>query len=118
MASESWPASRRVHKRRDFLAIYANGKKFHTRHFIVFVFWLSDGPQKAGFAVSRKIGNAVARNHIKRLLREYFRKLPFCLPACHIAVVAKQGAPELNYHLARQELDPVLLRFALQNLYN
>lgn len=108
LAAEGLPASRRVRKRREFLAIYQSGKKLYSAHFLLFVLKLPSGPQKIGFAVSRKIGSAVARNRVKRLLREYFRRLPFCLPGCQLAVVARGNLKGLNLAALTAELGPVL----------
>lgn len=108
----AFPPERRIRKRRDFQALYASGKKIHAAHYLLFVDWLQGRPQRVGFAVSRKIGNAVARNRVKRVLREFFRAANFCLPGAQIAVVAKKGAPLLGLADAAAELGPILRRMA------
>jgi ribonuclease P protein component len=56
----------------------------------------SDSDAKLGLAVSRRVGNAVARNRVKRLVREWFRRNRAALPpATDWVVIARQGAAEL-----------------------
>lgn len=112
MRTQGFPPSRRIHARRDFSRIYASGKKYHSGHFILFALHQPGLAQRAGIAVSRKVGNAVARNRVKRLLREFFRLRPFCLPGCQLVAVAKQGAPELCLADVTAELGPHLDRMA------
>jgi ribonuclease P protein component len=66
-----------IKKRADFLAITATGKKFITGTFILQAAQLkkdnTDNPPRFGFTVTKKMGNAVTRNRIRRRLREAVR---------------------------------------------
>ncbi len=66
----------RLKKRRDFLAVAAAEQKVTSRS-MVLQFRdnpeLSPGMSRVGFTVTRKQGNAVVRNRIRRRLREAFR---------------------------------------------
>jgi ribonuclease P protein component len=74
-----------------------------------------EGPStiRLGLTVSKKMGNAVARNRIKRVVREYFRlhQYDFEMPL-DIVVVPKRNleASQLNLALATEELTPLLTR--------
>lgn len=68
------PKENRLQKRRDFLRVYAEGKRFEGRLMHAFVLPLSVNQHKIGITASKKaIGKAVDRNRAKRLLREAFR---------------------------------------------
>lgn len=71
----NWQKNQRLLKRTEFQACYHQGEKFFTKLFLVFVKKTPAARTHAriGLAVSKKNGNAVQRNRIKRLLREFFR---------------------------------------------
>ena len=96
----------RILKHSEFKTLYQRGEKTNTEHFLVFTCPNTLGWKRLGVTVSKAVGNAVARNYVKRLLREYFRLHKPILPAsADILIIAKSGSPELKYHALCAELD-------------
>lgn len=68
-----------IKNRKDFLLLNTNGKKFITHSIILQVIKRADTHRtpaseiRIGFTVTKKMGNAVVRNRIKRRLREAVR---------------------------------------------
>jgi len=85
-------------RRGEFKHVFEQGRKFPSHHLILYVHSNGLEQSRLGFVVSRKVGNAVARNRVKRRLREIFRKLlaesPLC---CDIVVVSRSTAAEAEF---------------------
>jgi ribonuclease P protein component len=64
----------RLLQRPEFLSLSRTGKRFQNRHFIAYICINNLNCCRLGITVTRKVGNAVTRNRIKRLAREYFRQ--------------------------------------------
>jgi len=65
--------------------------------------------RRLGLTVGKRVGNAVTRNRVKRLLREYFRNCKDKLPAStDIVISAKVGAAGLDYAGMCRELRDLL----------
>ena len=60
----------RVKKNTEFYNIIQNGKKYYTKAFNIYINDSVKGTYRFGISVSKKIGNAVVRNKIKRQLRQ------------------------------------------------
>ena len=93
-SAQAFPKDRRVRKRREFLHIQENGSRVTLPSAIVLLAARSDdGPARLGITVTRKFGNAVARNHAKRLFRELFRRASGLLPSgVDFVVIPKTSA--------------------------
>lgn len=102
-----YPKQCRLLKRSDFMRCYDGGTRRHSGHFIFFILPTMADMWRFGAAVSRKVGGAVQRNRIKRLLREFFRLHQHAVPhGVDIVAVAKKGvrADALRYQELEQEL--------------
>ena len=67
------PRNRILKKKKDFQAVYSRGKSYANRFLVLYVFRSNGFQGKVGFAAGKKLGNAVKRNRVKRLLRESYR---------------------------------------------
>jgi len=98
---------RRVRKRREFVRVQGIARRVTTRHYVLLVAAgapLRAGPARIGMVVTKKIGNAVARNRVKRVCRECFRLWPEWLPdGVDLVVVARLGAEALGLAEVRAE---------------
>jgi len=106
----------RLLRRFEFLAATRRGRRYSTRYFLVFLRANQRGRPRLGIVASKKTGNAVKRNYLKRRIREFFRlhksRLP---PSTDLVVVAKKGIPLATYGEICRDLDRFLGGKGLQS---
>lgn len=100
-----------MRRRADFLAA-ASGLKVHTGAFVLQTRRRKDdGPARVGFTVSKKVGNAVERNRVRRRLREIVRLSPLPLPNGHdYVLVGRRAALTLPFAEMAQDYEGALKR--------
>lgn len=86
---------RSLAKRRDFELAFKKGLSSASKYLVIYARPNELNWNRLGLSVSKKIGKAVTRNRIKRLLREAMRKvLGDFLQYYDFVIVAKKTAPE------------------------
>lgn len=86
--------AQRVRRGADFRAVRETGRRLDGSWFLLTVRSRGDSlPARIGVVVSRAVGNAVARNRVKRLFREIFRRNQHEIPAgLDLVMVARRSA--------------------------
>lgn len=97
----------------EFQIIYKTGKKSFGYYSLIFFKKNDKKINRCGFVVSKKTGNAVCRNRLRRLFREYYRNNYNKIEeGFDIIFVAKRTAglkfKELKYDDIKKDLDKIL----------
>lgn len=123
----AFPRRERIRKRADFLAIQGHGRKFSSQHLLLLVRprAATDAPSpeasavpspeplpsRLGLTVSKKIGDAVSRNRVKRRLRELYRlHKSWFPPSRDIVVIARPGTADVSWEALSRELEQLCKR--------
>lgn len=88
----------RLRRRQEFLAVQGAGTKVHGKAFLAMI---SPSEKtgtvgRVGVTVTKKVGNAVTRNRIKRLVREWLRTHGWIPRGIDVVIVAKEAAASLR----------------------
>lgn len=106
----SFHKSERLLNREDFVNLNRFGKKQRTTHFTVIYRRNDLGINRLGITASKKIGNAVKRNRVKRLIREFFRLNKHHFPQGYdIVIIPYKGADGLIFSTLQEELGNIRL---------
>jgi ribonuclease P protein component len=107
--SEGLRREERLRKKGDFETIAKEGIRRHTKNFLIIARKNDRGFSRLGAVASKKVGKAVERNRVKRLMREFFRRNKDRLPpSTDYVIVGKKGAQTLHYDQVVDELSALV----------
>lgn len=100
----------RIKKNNDFQAVFKKGNSVANRQFVIYI--LNKEEQKnfrIGLSVSKKIGNAVKRNQIKRYIRQVFHEFSDrIMTGKDYVIIARKPVADMDYHTVKKSLEHVL----------
>ncbi|WP_246944317.1 ribonuclease P protein component [Bacillus pinisoli] len=102
----------RIKKNEDFQAVFQKGASTANRQFVIYV---KDQPNQSSFriglSVSKKIGNAVVRNRIKRLIRQVMFEFKDSIKeGKDLVIIARKPTADMDYHEVKSSLEHVCKR--------
>ena len=101
----------RLRKRNEYRQVQLTGRRIHTRHFLIVVKPNTSNTGRLGITVTKRVGSAVKRNRIKRVVREVFRRNRALFPRSHdVVFIAKRDLVSISYQGLLDELDRVAHR--------
>jgi ribonuclease P protein component len=100
----------RVKKNSEFQEIFKKGTSVANRQFVLYILKKEEPqPFRIGLSVSKKIGNAVVRNKVKRYIRQVFLELKEEVKEGHdYLIIARKPAAEMDFHEVKKSLTHVL----------
>jgi ribonuclease P protein component len=74
LMDENFTPQERIRKKKDFLHLYKKGKRYRGKYFVLIYLSNELTFSRVAVVASKKLGNAVQRNRMKRWLRTLFRR--------------------------------------------
>jgi ribonuclease P protein component len=109
---EIYNKEKRILKRSEFVRVQKRGKRYKTRSLLILIHPGQTGQKRLGIAASKKIGNSVKRNRIKRLIREVFRKNQNLFPdSADIVIIPKIVNHKIEYFGLVEEIEDFWRRY-------
>ena len=109
VGGQRFPKAKRIRKRGEFLKLQQVGRRRAGTRFVVVTVPSRGGVSRLGITASRRVGGAVVRNRVKRLVREFFRQHHDRIqPPRDVLVIARPQAAGAEYAEVKQELSTAL----------
>ncbi|EST51863.1 ribonuclease P [Brevibacillus panacihumi W25] len=104
--------SHRLRKNEHFQAVFQRGTSAANKQFVLYsARQEGQAAFRAGISVSKKIGNAVIRNRVKRLIREAVARLEDAIPkGVDLVIIARPGVESMSLETIEQSLLHVMKR--------
>jgi len=113
----SLQSNMRLKKSGDYKRVYHYGKSAANRELVVYVLERSETPTlRFGISVSKKIGNAVVRNRVKRLIKEAIRlimKQHKLKQHKDVVIIARMPAAKMDFSQIERSLKHIFKKTGL-----
>lgn len=104
----------RLKKNNDFLKVYNKGKSYGCKNLVIY--YLPNGREnfRVGFSVSKKVGNAVTRNRVRRYIKESLILLEPKDAGHDIIFVARKTAKENDFFEIKRSVQYLFKKVGLK----
>ena len=105
----------RLNKTQQYASVYSSGSTWTSRLLVVKALPNGLSLSRYGFSVSKRVGKAVIRNRVKRLLREILRTMPL-KPGRDIVFIVRPAAASVDYRTLEQVIENLLSRAGILDI--
>lgn len=98
---------------REFKYIYSKGKSFANKKLVLYYIYNKNAAPKVGISVSKKVGKAVKRNYLRRIIKENLRNKFELKKNISIILIVRVGADDLNYDTMGKSMNHIFKKCGL-----
>ncbi|KAB7665304.1 ribonuclease P protein component [Bacillus sp. B1-b2] len=100
----------RIKKNKEFQLVFKKGQSFANRQFVIYKLAKKEQSHfRIGLSVSKKIGNAVMRNQVKRYIRQAFLELEGQLEhTFDYVIIARKPVSDMEFEELKKSLEHIL----------
>jgi ribonuclease P protein component len=99
----------RLTRKSQYNLVYSQGKSWANELLVMKALPNGLESSRFGFPVSKRVGKAVVRNRVRRLLRECVRLIPY-KPGWDVVLIARSPASEADYHRLKRAVEDLAWR--------
>lgn len=99
-----------IKKDRQFRYIYSRGKSFANKKLVIYYIKNNDEKLRVGISISKKVGKAVVRNRLRRLIKENIRINQNLKSGYSMIFLARVGADDLDFNTMKSSINHLLKR--------
>ncbi len=113
----SYQNDHRLKNKKDFSYLRMNSKRLTSQDLVLFYCptRLDQSSSRLGISVTKKSGNAVKRNYLKRVIRNNFRTSDFKNMGCDILVCLKSSSKNFNFDSIDSQLSKLFQKIEDKN---
>lgn len=105
----------KLRKNYEFKKVYKEGRYYADKYVVIYVIKNNMGLNRIGLSVSKKVGNSVVRNRVRRRMKEIYRRFAGTTKQGYdIVFTARIGIGSVDFSVIENSMEAALKRARLQ----
>lgn len=97
----------------EFSKVYKRGKSYADKNIVIYYMPTQLGMTRVGFSISKKVGNAVVRNRVRRFIKESLRVNFINIGSYDLVFVARVRSNQVDYHEITRSLKYIFKKISI-----
>jgi len=105
----------KLKKNYEFKKVYNEGRYYVEKYVVMYIVMNNSASNRVGFSVSKKVGNSVVRNRVKRLMKEIYRQYAMNMKLGYdLVFTARVGSGSVDYSNIEKNIKSIIKKAKLQ----